>query len=243
VGVIAVIPARYESTRFWGKVLAKETGKYLIEHVYERVCAADAVDEVLIATDDERVGRACEEFGVDWRLTRRDHASGTDRVAEVAQTVAADMVVNVQADEPEIEPSHVDRLVELLRDDKQADMATLAAEFAANEDINNPNIVKVVCDRAGHALYFSRWPIPYRRDVKAGEQGLHRKHVGIYAYRRDALLQLSRMAPTPLEQAEKLEQLRALENGLVIAVGQVSHSAVGIDTPEQYEQFVKRVKG
>ena len=237
--VIAVIPARYASTRFPGKLLAKKTGKYLLQHVYEQVCQAKLPDQVLIATDDERIRRACEEFGADWRMTRVDHQSGTDRIAEAVGGLEADIIVNVQGDEPEIEPANIDQLVGLMQADEKADMGTLAAEIGAEEEINNPNVVKVVIDKQGHALYFSRWPIPYQRDNE-GPSPVYQKHIGIYAYRKEILLRLSRMEPTPLEMAEKLEQLRALENGMVIAVSEVIHAAVGIDTPEQYEEYVKR---
>ncbi len=243
MNVVAVIPARYASSRFPGKLLAKETGKYLIEHVYEQVCQAGLVDRVLIATDDRRIGQASDEFGAPWRMTRTDHISGTDRIAEVAGSLEADIIVNVQGDEPEIEPESIDQMIELLRGDDRADMATLAAPFppGEDEDVNNPNVVKVVVDRNGHALYFSRWPIPYQRDEKDNKP-LYRKHLGVYAYRREVLARLSKLEPTPLEKAEKLEQLRALENGIVIAVGQVDRSAEGIDTSEQYSKFVKRYK-
>jgi len=243
VNVVAVIPARYASSRFPGKLLAKETGKYLIEHVYEQVCQAGLVDRVLIATDDRRIGQASDEFGAPWRMTRGDHISGTDRIAEVAGSLEADIIVNVQGDEPEIEPESIDQMIELLRGDDRADMATLAAPFppGEDEDINNPNVVKVVVNRNGHALYFSRWPIPYRRDEK-DHKPLYRKHLGVYAYRMEVLARLSKLEPTPLEKAEKLEQLRALENAMVIAVGQVERSAEGIDTSEQYAEFVKRYK-
>jgi len=239
VSVAAIIPARYASTRFSGKLLAKQTGKYLIQHVYEQVCRAGLIDSVLIATDDEKIGRACDEFGAKWQMTRTDHVSGTDRIAEVAAELDAEIIVNVQGDEPEIEPGNIDCLIELLRSDKKADMATLAAVFGPKEDVDNPNIVKVVTNRQGRALYFSRWAIPYKRD-KESERTVYKKHLGIYAYRKEALLKLSKLEPTPLELAEKLEQLRALENELIIAVGEVEHSAAGIDTPEQYEEFVKR---
>jgi 3-deoxy-manno-octulosonate cytidylyltransferase (CMP-KDO synthetase) len=164
-----------------------------------------------------------------------------DRIAEATANLQADIIVNVQGDEPEIDPGHIDRLVHLLREDDEADMATLAALFQPQEDVNNPNVVKVVVDRHHHALYFSRWPIPFCRDEgPARPAGLHRKHLGLYAYRQAVLGQLSSWPPTPLEQAEKLEQLRALENGLVIAVADVEHQTTGIDTLEQYRDFVKR---
>lgn len=241
MGVVAVIPARYASSRFPGKLLARESGKYLIQHVYEQVCQAQLLESVLIATDDERIGKACEEFGASWQLTRTDHPSGTDRIAEAAAKLDADIIVNVQGDEPEIDPANIDRLVECIYGDTVADMATLAAIFGPGEDINNPNVVKVIVDQRGRAIYFSRHPIPYHRD-EDGPRPVYRKHLGLYAYRRDTLLRLSALAPTPLEQAEKLEQLRALEHGITIAVAEVEHESVGIDTPEQYDEFVKRHK-
>jgi 3-deoxy-manno-octulosonate cytidylyltransferase (CMP-KDO synthetase) len=238
--IAAIIPARYASSRFPGKLLANETGKYLIQHVYERVAQAKSVDKVLIATDDHRIARACEQFGAKWQMTRADHQSGTDRIAEVVAGIEADIIVNVQGDEPEIEPDNIDRLIKVLQQDSQADIATLAAVFGPVEDINNPNVVKVVVDNSGHALYFSRAAIPYLREKDT--QPVYRKHIGIYAYRRDALLELSQLPPSPLEQAEKLEQLRALENGMVITVADVKHAAVGIDTPQQYAEFAQRYK-
>jgi 3-deoxy-manno-octulosonate cytidylyltransferase (CMP-KDO synthetase) len=238
--IAALIPARYASSRFPGKPLVNETGKYLVQHVYEKVAQAKSVDEVLIATDDQRIAQACEQFGARWQMTRNDHQNGTDRIAEAVAGIEADIIVNVQGDEPEIEPDNIDRLVEVLQQDNQADIATLAAIFGPGEDINNPNIVKVVVDKNGHALYFSRAAIPYLREKDT--QPVYRKHIGIYAYRRDTLLELSRLPPSPLEQAEKLEQLRALENGMVIAVADVKHTAVGIDTPQQYAEFLQRYK-
>jgi len=238
LGIIAIIPARFASTRFPGKLLANKTGKYLIQHVYEQVCRAQNVDSVLIATDDPRIACACDEFDAPRQMTRSDHQSGADRIAEVAATLRADIIVNVQGDEPEIAPENIDRILELLQNDPYADIATLAAKFSVGEDFNDPNIVKVVTNQKGHALYFSRHPIPFSRD--AANNDIYRKHIGIYAYRREMLLRLAQMPPTPLEQAEKLEQLRALENNMVIAVGDVEHHTVGIDTPQQYEEFVIR---
>lgn len=243
MSVIAVIPARYASSRFPGKLLAADTGKYLIQHVYERVIQASILDSVIIAADDERIGQTCEEFGARWQMTDVGHASGTDRIAEAVGNSDAKIIVNVQGDEPEIQPDHIDQLVACLQNDTTADMATLSSSFLPGEDINNPNVVKVVTDNKDHALYFSRWPIPYHRDeAKAVNNRLYLKHIGIYAYRKDALLKLSGFQPTPLEISEKLEQLRALENQMMIAVTQVAHHAVGIDTPEQYRDFVKRYR-
>lgn len=240
MAVVAVIPARYKSSRFPGKVLAAQTGKYLVQHVYERVCSADLIDQVLIATDDSRVRDACADFGAPCAMTDPDHPSGTDRIAEAVADLPADIIVNVQGDEPEIEPAHLDRAVELLRSAPDIHIATLACPLDYPDDINNPNIVKAVVDLTGRALYFSRWPIPYCRDAAGVGPAPYRRHLGLYAYRKDVLLQISRLQPTPLEQAEKLEQLRALENGLTIAVADIDHPAEGIDTPQQYAAFVER---
>lgn len=239
--VSAVIPARYASTRFPGKLLARRSGKFLIQHVHERVCAAGRIDEVLIAADDQRIADACRQFGADCRMTSPDHQSGTDRIAEVAVALDCDIIVNVQGDEPEIEPKSIERLADLILQDETAEMATLAAAIDDPKELADPNVVKVVAGAGGRALYFSRLPIPYDRSAGgAGSLSLYRKHIGIYAYRREILLRLSALEPTPLETAEKLEQLRALENGIAIAVAEVEHNAVGIDTPEQYAEFVKR---
>ncbi|MBN2843671.1 MAG: 3-deoxy-manno-octulosonate cytidylyltransferase [Sedimentisphaerales bacterium] len=238
--IAAVIPARYASTRFPGKPLARQTGKYLIEHVYEQVCKCSKVDQILIATDDTRIFNACREIGAPCEMTRDDHQCGTDRLAEVAQRHPDfDLIVNVQGDEPEIDPSSIDCLVDLMLNDSEAGMGTLCAEIKDRSEIENPNVVKVVIGQKKQALYFSRSPIPYDR-VGAAWRGAYRKHLWIYAYRRDMLLAFSRMVQTPLELTEKLEQLRALENGVKIAIDQVTHIAVGIDTPEQYVEFVKR---
>ncbi len=242
MSIAAIIPARYASTRFPGKPLAKETGKYLIEHVYEQVCKAATIDSVIIATDDQRIYDACLEFGADCEMTRDDHQCGTDRLAEVScRRPEFDLIVNVQGDEPEIDPMGIDRLVNLMLDDPDAGMATLCAEITNELELSNPNIVKVVTGRKKQALYFSRSPIPYNRDN--GEwRGAYYKHLGIYAYRKETLLAFSQMAQTPLEVMEKLEQLRALENGIKIAIDKVDHIAVGIDTPQQYADFVSRYK-
>ena len=239
--VAAIIPARYASTRFPGKPLARQTGKYLIQHVAEQVARARRVDRTLVATDDERIAEAVRSFGGEAAMTRDDHPSGTDRVAEVARGLDCEIVVNVQGDEPEIEPDHIDRLIELISDG-EAPMATLAAPFAPDADPTDPNCVKVVCDRAGRALYFSRSLLPYPRDGAgvAADPTRWLLHLGIYAYRRAFLLELAGLAPTPLERAERLEQLRVLEHGHRIAIGVVDAAPIGIDTPADYEAFVAR---
>ncbi len=239
---VAVIPARYASTRLPGKPLLDRTGKYLIQHVYDQVSRADRLSEVIIATDDRRIFEAVASFGGRATMTRDDHVSGTDRVAEVAAGLEADIVVNVQGDEPEIDPAAIDRLVDLLAGRDDCQMATLACPFPEGADPADPNAVKVVVDESGRALYFSRSPIPFFRDGKdvLEHRGEYLLHIGIYAYRRDFLLRLSSWPAGRLEQIEKLEQLRVLERGAAIAVGMEEIATVGIDTPADYEAFVRR---
>jgi 3-deoxy-manno-octulosonate cytidylyltransferase (CMP-KDO synthetase) len=236
-----VIPARYASSRLPAKPLLRETGKYLIQHVYEQACASGA-DAVIVATDDDRIARAVASFGGQVQMTRADHPSGTDRVAEVAAGLDAELIVNLQGDEPLIEPAILDGLIDLLRADPQADMATLAVPIRSLEQWRDPNCVKVVRDRNGRALYFSRSPIPYVRDGApdfAAEPSYFLQHLGLYAYRRQFLLDLARRPAEPLEQYEKLEQLRVLALGKAIQVGIVAHAARGVDTPEDYQRFVE----
>lgn len=250
--VIAVIPARYQSSRFPGKPLADKTGKPLIQHVVEQVRLAKRVKQVVVATDDQRIYDTVRNFGCDAIMTRPDHPNGTSRIAEVAAQIPEHtlgpegVVVNVQGDEPQIEPRVIDELIDgLLAEPAEggAPMATLASPFAPDENPDDPNIVKLV---AGHvsgryrALYFSRSVIPYHRAPEDRE--IHRgllKHPGLYAYRRDFLIKYVTLPPTPLEQAEQLEQLRALEHGYAIAVVMTQVRHHGIDTPQQYEAFVK----
>lgn len=241
--IVVCIPARYDSTRFPGKVLAQDTGKYLIQHTYERACKAGLPQRVIVAADDERVVRATESFGAPCVLTRADHQSGTDRIAEAVADLDADIVVNVQGDEPEIDPDHIDLLAKLLVENLDVPMATLATPLQQAEQVADPNVVKAVVDRRGRAIYFSRSPIPYDRDKGGiGPAANYLRHIGIYAYRRDFLLQLATLPQTPLEKTEKLEQLRVLENGHPILVGTVEHTAEGIDTPQQYAAFVQRYR-
>jgi 3-deoxy-manno-octulosonate cytidylyltransferase (CMP-KDO synthetase) len=236
-----VIPARYASTRLPGKPLLRETGKYLVQHVYERACQAGAADLVVVATDDPRIEAAVAGFGGRVARTRRDHPSGTDRVAEVARRLDADLIINLQGDEPLIDPASLDLLARLLRDDPDADMATLAVPLQSPEQFHNPGCVKVVCDAAGRALYFSRSPIPFVRDGRPdflARPARFLLHLGLYAYRRAFLLRLAALPPAPLEQLEKLEQLRALAAGSRIRVGVVEHAGLGVDTYEDYQRFV-----
>jgi 3-deoxy-manno-octulosonate cytidylyltransferase (CMP-KDO synthetase) len=240
VKIVVCIPARYASTRFPAKVLARDTGKYLIQHTWEQARKAKLPERVVIAADDERIVRAAKEFGAECVLTSPEHNSGTDRIAEAVGRSDADIVVNVQGDEPRIDPDHIDRLARLLLDDPEAPMATLAAPFTTREQIADPNVVKVVVDASTKAIYFSRSPIPYDRDrAGVGDAGHYLRHIGIYAYRREFLLTITSLPQTPLEKLEKLEQLRAIENGFTILVGRVEHTCEGIDTPEQYATFVR----
>ena len=242
---VAVIPARYASTRYPGKPLAKETGKFLIQHVYEQVRLAPLISEVIVATDDQRIADAVKSFGGRVVMTRADHPSGTDRIAEVAANLECDVVVNVQGDEPEIEPASIAQLVELLQDHPECEMATLACPFKLIDgaDPEDPNAVKVQIDDGGVAVDFFRvLPEPETNHESRTTDDGPLLHLGIYAYRRDFLLKFPKMAPTPLEKSERLEQMRAVENGHKIAVGLVRRAAVGIDTPEDYEAFVRRWK-
>ncbi|UCE99976.1 MAG: 3-deoxy-manno-octulosonate cytidylyltransferase [Planctomycetota bacterium] len=241
--ILACIPARYSSTRFTGKVLAKDTGKFLIQHTYEQACLAKLPDNVIIAADDERIAEAAKSFGAECILTSPDHKSGTDRIAEAVADIDTEIVVNLQADEPEIDPENIDFLADLLIKNPDYQMATLAADFQHAEQIADPNIVKVIIDCDDRAIYFSRAPIPYdREETGLGEVQQYLRHIGIYAYRKEFLLKITALPQTPLEKTEKLEQLRALENGFDILVGKIKHTCEGIDTPEQYAEFTERYK-
>ena len=239
-----VIPARYGSTRFPAKILAADTGRPLVQHVVDRVRKCRRVNDILVATDDQRIVDALRPFGTTCVMTSAAHQSGTDRVAEVARGPAAgaETIVNVQGDEPEIEPETVDALIERLNTSPAFDMATAATPFRPGADPANPNLVKVVVALDGRALYFSRSPVPFVRDgPPSPEQPTYYLHLGIYAYRRPFLLEFASWRPTPLETTEKLEQLRALEHGRSIYVLPVDRATHGIDTPEQYADFVRRV--
>lgn len=200
----------------------------MLQHVWERSGRARRLTRVVIATDDGRIAAEARRFGAEVRMTRRDHPSGTDRVAEVASAVRADLVVNIQGDEPLIDPAAIDAAVEGLQTGSIAPMGTLAKRITDPAELDNPNVVKVVVDLSGHALYFSRWPIPYVREGRAERY----KHIGLYVYRRDFLLDYPRLPRGPLEEAEKLEQLRALENGYKIRVVETGYESCGVDTPE-----------
>jgi len=240
--IVAVIPARYGSKRFPGKPLAMIMGKTMIERVYHRVSACPQVNRICVATDDIRIVQAVEAFGGSAILTSPHHPSGTDRVAEAVGGLGGDLVLNVQGDEPLIESEMLSLALEPLMADSSIPMASLKTVLIDPEDWHNPNVVKVVTDIKGFALYFSRACIPFARDG-GDEQAIRFKHIGLYAYRREALISLAQMPPTPLEQAEKLEQLRALENGYRIAVPTTDRSPVGVDTPEDLEKALKQLEG
>lgn len=246
--VTAVIPARYASTRFPGKPLADIHGKPMIQWVYERTRQANSVHQVVVATDDERIATAVRAFGGEVQLTRADHPTGTDRLAEVAARIETDLIVNVQGDEPLIDPRMIDQAVNAVRRNPGVVMGTLKTSVASVEEYLNPNVVKVVTDRQGFALYFSRAPIPHPRDLTDElEANFSRieafKHIGLYVYRKDFLLTYPRLSPTPLEQLEKLEQLRALEHGFRIKVAATELTSQGVDTPEDLERVRAAVAG
>jgi len=243
--VIAVIPARYASTRFPGKPLVPILGKPMIQWVYERTAQARLVDRVIVATDDSRIAAAVEAFGGEYCMTSADHATGTDRLAEVAGQLSAALIVNVQGDEPLIDPLMIDQAIQPLLDDAAVRMGTLAAVIRDDAEFLNPNVVKVVTDRRGFALYFSRAPIPHERDREerqATEIRVAKKHIGLYVYRRDFLLEFAGWPETELEQLEKLEQLRALEHGVPIRVVVTEGSSIGVDTPADLARIEAQLK-
>ena len=232
--VLAVIPARFHSTRLPGKILADIAGKPMIEHVYRRAAAASRVHAVLVATDDERIAQAVRSFGGAALMTRADHASGTDRIAEVVGQLPCRAVVNVQGDEPLIEPDTIDAAIAPILADTSVEMSTLSRPFQSLEEFKSPHVVKVVTDLQGNALYFSRSPIPHSRTD--GLPAAARAHVGLYVYRRETLLKLAAAPAVPLELEESLEQLRALAHGIRIRVVDTRHVAAGVDTPEDLER-------
>lgn len=239
--IICVIPARYSSTRLPGKPLALIAGKPMIQHVYERAREAKEPDRVLIATDHEQVYNAVKAFGGEVVMTSPHHPTGTDRLAEVAARLeGTDVIINVQGDEPLIDPAVIDQLAAEFLQTSDLMMATLAAPLLESE-YNMPSAVKVVTDLAGYALYFSRSLIPYPRNQVDGQVAY--KHIGIYAYRRDFLLKYAALPPTPLEKAESLEQLRALEHGYRIKVLKTEFASVGVDTPEDLERVNAIIAG
>lgn len=257
---VGVIPARYASSRFPGKPLATLCGRPLIQHVYERARRSQSLSRVVVATDDRRIHDVVTAFGGEVQLTGAHHRSGTDRVAEVAAYLSSELIVNIQGDEPLIEPAMIDEAVVPFFVESDVVMGTLCRLIESEDEWRSPHVVKVVRNHRGFALYFSRAPIPYHRGLRTEVRGprsrvegegiaqpsalspgtLAYKHIGLYVYRRDFLLELARLAPTPLEQRERLEQLRALESGYAIRVVETKYDSIGVDTPEDLER-VERI--
>lgn len=245
---VAIIPARWASTRFPGKPLAQIQNKPMIQWVVEQAQKASRISEVIVATDDIRIVEAVHGFGGKAVMTSPDHATGSDRIAEVASGLKCDIVVNVQGDEPLIPPQNIDQVVDTLEKDPSLNVANLMMAINDPDEIADPHVVKVVADQKGRALYFSRSPIPFHRDEwesgspedlsKSKDKGMTQvyKHIGLYAYTRSFVLELSRMAPTPLEQLEKLEQLRILEHGIPIQIGITEQPSMGVDHSEDLER-------
>ena len=229
--ILGVIPARYASSRFPGKALVSIAGKTMLQHVWERASQARYLTELIIATDDERIQSAAMEFKARVRMTRSDHPSGTDRVAEIASASDAQIIVNIQGDEPLIDPAAIDAAVLGILDHEETLMGTLKKRIERDSEISDPNVVKVVTDREDNAIYFSRSPIPYAREAT-----VYFKHIGLYVYRRDFLLAYPDLPVGPLERAERLEQLRALENGFRIRVVETEYESLGVDTPEDWRR-------
>ncbi len=237
--VVVVIPARYGATRLPGKPLVQLAGKPMIQRVYERAKLAKTASRVIVATDDDRIREAVEAFGGEARMTRVDHRTGTERVAEVAAHVDGDVFVNVQGDEPLLDPVAVDTAVNALLEEPRAEVATVATPIKTPGDIMDPNVVKTVLDFDGNALYFSRAPIPWVRDTASKIQVRHLKHLGLYVFQREALLEYPTLPQGELERIEQLEQLRWMENGVKIRVAEVAHDAVSVDVPEDVARVEK----
>jgi 3-deoxy-manno-octulosonate cytidylyltransferase (CMP-KDO synthetase) len=241
--VLAVIPARYASLRFPGKPLASIAGQPMIQRVVERVRQAERVSRVVVATEDERIKAAVEAFGGEAVMTRHDHRTGTDRVAEVAVHIEAAIYVNVQGDEPLIDPGTIDAVVSEMLEDESIQIGTPCSVITEAKDIMDPNVVKAVRDFDGNGLYFSRAPVPWVRDSAEKIAVKHWKHIGLYAFRRDALLEFPTLPPGELERIEQLEQLRWLENGFRIRVVETDYDAVSVDVPGDVERVEKILNG
>lgn len=241
--VLAVIPARHASSRFPGKPLAAIAGRPMVQHVVERVRRAQLVSRVVVATDDEKIQKAVADFGGEPVLTRSDHTSGTDRVAEVAVHIPADIYINVQGDEPLVDPGTIDALVAVMNEDDSVQIATPCSLIEKPEDIMDPNVVKVVRNFDGDALYFSRAPIPWVRDRDESVAAQHWKHLGLYAFRRDALLDFPTLPPGELERLEQLEQLRWLENDYRVRTVETEYDAISVDVPADLERVEKLLSG
>jgi len=240
--VLAVIPARHGSTRFPGKALAPIAGKPMIQHVVERVRGARLVSDVLVATENAGIKKAVEDFGGEAMMTRADHRTGTDRVAEVAIHREADIYVNIQGDEPLIDPGTIDAVAAAMIEDESIRIATACAAITQKNEIMDPHVTKVVRDFDGKALYFSHAPIPWVRESSEHVAVRHWKHLGLYAFRRDALLEFPTLPPGDLERAEQLEQLRWLENGFRIEVVETEYDAISVDVPADIEKVEKLIR-
>jgi 3-deoxy-manno-octulosonate cytidylyltransferase (CMP-KDO synthetase) len=242
ITAVGIIPVRYESTRFRGKVLADIGGKPMIQHVWEKAKKAVLLDELIVAADDERVISAVRSFGGKAVLTSVDHQSGTDRINEAVQNLKTDVVINIQSDEPMLVPAMIDALVTALSEDKNLLMATFRKKINDQDQINDPNIVKVVVDSKNFAMYFSRTSIPFSHSASAA--ATYYKHIGLYGYTKYFLSVFSKLPVSSLETFEGLEQLRALENGYKIKVLETQHDTVGVDTPEDLENVrIKLLSG
>ncbi|MDD5291616.1 MAG: 3-deoxy-manno-octulosonate cytidylyltransferase [Candidatus Omnitrophica bacterium] len=228
---IGIIPARFHSTRFEGKVLADINGKPMIQHVWERARQAKLLDDLIVACDDERIYKVVKEFGGNAIFTAKGHASGTDRITEIANPLEVKIVLNIQADEPMLHPSIIDSIIESLKMDETLSVATVIKKIEHPEEINDSNVVKVVIDKNNFALYFSRLPIPFIRDEQNQEM-VYYKHLGIYGYTKDFLFTYKNLPQSRLEKLEKLEQLRILENGYRIKVVETKFETYGVDTPQ-----------
>jgi 3-deoxy-manno-octulosonate cytidylyltransferase (CMP-KDO synthetase) len=241
---IGIIPARYEASRFQGKVLADIGGKTMIQHVWERAKEARMLDDLIVAADDDRIIKTVKEFGGKATFTSKDHPSGTDRLREIANPLDVDIIVNIQADEPLLHHSMIDSLVSTLLEDKSIVMASLMHRIEDPKDIESANVVKVVVDKDNFALYFSRSPIPFIREEKetAGDKKhIYYKHIGLYAYTKDFLFTFANLPQSTLERCEKLEQLRALENGYKIKMVETQYDTIGVDTPENLQEVKQKL--
>ena len=230
--IIGIIPARWGSTRFEGKVLAEIAGRPMIQHVWERARQSCRLNEVIIAGDTPQICQAAQRFSAKAVLTSKDHRSGTDRIAEAVRSIEADIIVNIQGDEPLLSPKVIDQLVETMLADASCTMTTVINPIENKSELENPNVVKVVIDYEGYALYFSRSVIPYNRRKVGDGRMTYYKHVGLYAYTRDFLLRITRLPPSFLETMEQLEQLRVLEAGCKIKTCLTDYESIGVDTPE-----------
>jgi len=237
---IGVIPARLASTRLPEKILREIAGKPMIQHVWERASKSECLDTVLVACDDERIRKCVKDFGATAVMTSPDHPSGTDRIAEAVKDLDVNVVVNIQGDEPLVDPAMIDELVGVIESEESCTMATLAHAIDDDDEILDPSVVKIVLDQKGYALYFSRAAIPFNR---AGEQIQYHKHIGMYAYRKSFLMQFVQLPQTQLEKVEKLEQLRVLESGFEIKVGVTELDSVGVDTEKDLEKVEQMIKG